>query len=93
MTFPEVAEPLDGPVCEEFATTARRHGFALVAGVVETSGEPSKAYNTLVPDGDRLASTGRFTCSMRRALESRPSSSRVRPPDRWCSSAGERASA
>lgn len=31
-TFPEVAEPLDGPVCQELAKTARRHGIALVAG-------------------------------------------------------------
>jgi predicted amidohydrolase len=57
-TFPEVAEPLDGPVCHELANTARRHRIALVAGVVETSDEPGKAYNTLVafgPDGGRLA--------------------------------------
>lgn len=57
-TFPEAAEPLDGPVCRELAYTARRHRIALVAGVVETSEEPGKAYNTLVaygPDGDRLA--------------------------------------
>ena len=32
-TFPEVAEPLDGPVCQELARTARRHRIALVAGV------------------------------------------------------------
>ena len=57
-TFPEVAEPLDGPICQELANTARRHQIALVAGVVETSEEPGKAYNTLVafgPDGARLA--------------------------------------
>ncbi|WP_104044808.1 carbon-nitrogen hydrolase family protein [Arthrobacter sp. ZGTC412] len=58
-TFPKVAEPLDGPVCQELADIARRHRIALVAGVVETSDEPGRAYNTLVafgPDGDRLAS-------------------------------------
>ncbi|MUU70541.1 carbon-nitrogen hydrolase family protein [Pseudarthrobacter sp. GA104] len=58
-TFPEVAEPLDGPVCQELAAIARRHRIALVAGVVETSNEPERAYNTLVafgPDGGRLAS-------------------------------------
>jgi len=58
-TFPQVAEPLDGPVCRELAAIARRHRIALVAGVVETSEEPGKAYNTLVafgPDGGRLAS-------------------------------------
>ncbi|WP_426976339.1 carbon-nitrogen hydrolase family protein [Pseudarthrobacter sp. O4] len=58
-TFPGVAEPLDGPICQELARTARRHRIALVAGVVETSEEPGKAYNTLVafgPDGNRLAS-------------------------------------
>jgi predicted amidohydrolase len=58
-TFPEVAEPLDGPVCRELAGIARRYRIALVAGVVETSDEPVRAYNTLVafgPDGGRLAS-------------------------------------
>lgn len=57
-TFPAVAEPLDGPVCRALAATARRHRTALVAGVVETSEERGKAYNTLVafgPDGGRLA--------------------------------------
>lgn len=58
-TFPAVAEPLDGPVCQGLAAIARRHRIALVAGVVETSEEPGRAYNTLVafgPDGGRLAS-------------------------------------
>jgi predicted amidohydrolase len=57
-SFPDVAEPLDGPICQELAGTARRHRIALVAGVVETSEDPGKAYNTLVaygPDGGRLA--------------------------------------
>ncbi|MFB8369820.1 carbon-nitrogen hydrolase family protein [Pseudarthrobacter sp. NPDC055928] len=57
-TFPAVAELLDGPVCQELAAIARRHHIALVAGVVETSDEPGRAYNTLVafgPDGGRLA--------------------------------------
>lgn len=55
-TFPEVAEALDGTVCRELAI-ARRYRTGLVAGVVETSEEPGRAYNTLVafgPDGDRL---------------------------------------
>ncbi|MDT0195724.1 carbon-nitrogen hydrolase family protein [Arthrobacter sp. AB6] len=58
-TFPAVAEPLDGRVCRELADIARRHRIALVAGVVETSEESGRAYNTLVafgPDGGRLAS-------------------------------------
>lgn len=58
-TFPEVAEPLDGPVCRELAGIARRHRIALVAGVLETAEEPDRAYNTLVafgPDGGRLGS-------------------------------------
>ncbi len=58
-TFPEVAEPLDGPVCQELAGIARRHGIALVAGVVESAPHPGKAYNTLVAfgsDGALLAS-------------------------------------
>ncbi|MGY2743478.1 carbon-nitrogen hydrolase family protein [Arthrobacter sp. UYCu723] len=57
-SFPEVAEPLDGPICRELASTAARHGIALVAGVVEASGKPDQAYNTLVafgPDGNQLA--------------------------------------
>jgi predicted amidohydrolase len=57
-TFLEVAEPLDGLVCRELASTACRHRIALVADVVETSDELGKAYNTLVafgPDGGRLA--------------------------------------
>lgn len=57
-TFLEVAEPLDGPICHELSTIARRHRIALVAGVVEIADEPFKAYNTLVafgPEGDRLA--------------------------------------
>jgi predicted amidohydrolase len=58
-TFPAVAEPLDAPVCVELAGIARRHRIALAAGVVETSDEPGRAYNTLVafgPDGGLLAS-------------------------------------
>lgn len=57
-TVPEIAEPLDGRVCQELANTARRHRIALVAGVVETSDEPGKACNTLValgPGGGSLA--------------------------------------
>jgi deaminated glutathione amidase len=58
-SFPRIAEPLDGPVCSSLASIARRHGIALVAGVVEASGDPDRAYNTLVafgPDGGLLAS-------------------------------------
>lgn len=57
-SFPAAAEPMDGPVCRELGATAVRHGIALVAGVVETSDEEGRAYNTLVafgPDGARLA--------------------------------------
>ncbi|GAA3701737.1 carbon-nitrogen hydrolase family protein [Arthrobacter ginkgonis] len=57
-SFPAVAEPLDGPVGNALAGIARRHGVALVAGVVEASGEPDRAYNTLAafgPDGALLA--------------------------------------
>ncbi|MCZ2401996.1 carbon-nitrogen hydrolase family protein [Paenarthrobacter sp. Z7-10] len=57
-TFPLMAEPLDGPICQELASTARRHRIALVAGVVESSEEPDKAFNTVVafgPDGSLLA--------------------------------------
>lgn len=43
-TFPEVAEPLDGPVCQELARGGNR-------------GRAGQAYNTLVafgPEGNRL---------------------------------------
>jgi hypothetical protein len=53
-----VAEPLDGPTCQELAATAARHGITLVAGVVEASDEEGRAYNTLVafgPSGALLA--------------------------------------
>ncbi|SFT96056.1 Carbon-nitrogen hydrolase [Arthrobacter sp. ov118] len=95
-TFPEVAEPLDGPVCRELASTARRHSIALVAGVVETSEEPGKAYNTLVafgPDGDRLAFYRKIHLFDARVSGNRRSSSRVRPPARWCLSPAECGSA
>ena len=91
-TFPEVAEPLDGPVCRELANTARRHRIALVAGVVETADEPGKAYNTLVafgPDGARLAFYRKIHLFDARASGNRRSSSRVRPLIRWCLSPGE----
>ena len=91
-TFPAVAEPLDGAVCRELAAIARRHRIALVAGVVETSEDPGKAYNTLVAFGPEAAGwlpTGRSTFSTRRASGSRRSSSRDRPLIRWCSSTGE----
>ncbi|MEW1805491.1 nitrilase-related carbon-nitrogen hydrolase [Pseudarthrobacter sp. NPDC080039] len=42
----------------ELAAIARRHRIAVVAGVVESSEDPGRAYNTLVafgPDGGRLA--------------------------------------
>lgn len=57
-SFPEVAEPLDGPICSELSRVARAHGIALVAGIVETSDESGRAYNTLAvfgPDGGQLA--------------------------------------
>jgi predicted amidohydrolase len=95
-SFPQVAEPLDGPVCVELADIARRHRIALVAGIVETSDEPGRAYNTLVAFGPTAAGwlpIGRFTFSTRRASGSRSSSSRARPRIRWCSSMGECGSA
>lgn len=58
-TFPEVAEPLDGPVCTELSRLAAHHGVAVVAGVLEVSDDPYRPYNTMVAygsDGRRLAS-------------------------------------
>jgi hypothetical protein len=91
-TFPDVAETLDGPVCRRLANTARRHRIALVAGVVETSDEPGKAYNTLVASGATAPgspSSGRSTSSTPRVSGNRHSSSRVRLLIRWCLNAGE----
>jgi predicted amidohydrolase len=46
-TFPTVAQPLDGPVGTELAGIAARYGIALVAGMVESSPDPARAFNTL----------------------------------------------
>lgn len=57
-TFPQVAEPLDGPICSTLADIAARRSIALVAGVVETGDEQDRAFNTLVAfdaKGRRLA--------------------------------------
>ncbi|PYI69579.1 amidohydrolase [Arthrobacter livingstonensis] len=57
-TFPTVAQPLDGKVGTELARIAAHHGIALVAGMVEASPDPARAYNTLVAfgqDGSQLA--------------------------------------
>lgn len=57
-TFARAAQPLDGPVCAELASIARRHGITLVAGVVEASPVPDRPYNTLAafsPDGSLAA--------------------------------------
>lgn len=57
-TFPTVAQPLEGEVGTELSRIAARHGIALVAGMVEASPDPARAYNTLAafgPDGSRLA--------------------------------------
>ncbi|MDQ0213270.1 carbon-nitrogen hydrolase family protein [Arthrobacter bambusae] len=64
-SFVDMAEPLDGPVAARLYATAARDGIAVVAGLLEASGgpeasgEPDRAFNTLVaigPDGSRLAS-------------------------------------
>ncbi|UKA59546.1 carbon-nitrogen hydrolase family protein [Arthrobacter sp. FW306-2-2C-D06B] len=64
-SFVDMAEPLDGPVASKLYATAARNGIAVVAGLLEASGEreasrePDRAFNTLVaigPDGSRLAS-------------------------------------
>lgn len=47
-TFPEVAESLDGQTCTALGEIARRHEISLVAGVVETSDQANRAYNTLI---------------------------------------------
>ncbi|WP_290655573.1 carbon-nitrogen hydrolase family protein [Kocuria sp.] len=57
LTFPRVAEPLNGPVCDVLAGLAARHRMVVVTGMVETSDEPGRVHNTLVvhgPDGAQL---------------------------------------
>jgi predicted amidohydrolase len=57
-TFPAAAQPLDGEVGAELSRIAARHRVALVAGVVESSPDPARAYNTLAAfgaDGGLLA--------------------------------------
>ncbi|GAB3519629.1 carbon-nitrogen hydrolase family protein [Arthrobacter monumenti] len=57
-SFAAVAEPVDGPVAGRFADIAKRHQLVLVAGFIESSDEPGRAYNTILaigPDGKRLA--------------------------------------
>lgn len=57
-SFVAAAEPLDGPVSGRLAEIARRHQLVLVAGIVETSDEPHRAFNTIIvigADGERLA--------------------------------------
>ncbi|WP_284982056.1 carbon-nitrogen hydrolase family protein [Arthrobacter sp. efr-133-TYG-118] len=64
-SFVDMAEPLDGPVAAKLQATAAHYGIAVVAGLLESSGErdgsgeEDRAFNTLVaigPDGSRLAS-------------------------------------
>lgn len=57
-SFVAAAEPIDGPVCGQLADISRRHQLVVVAGIVETSDEPGRAFNTIVVldvDGERLA--------------------------------------
>lgn len=57
-SFPLVAQPLGGEVGTALARIAGRHGIALVAGLVEASPNPARAFNTLAaygPDGTLLA--------------------------------------
>lgn len=82
-TFPEVAEPLDGPVCQELANIARRHRIALVAGAVETP-RPTTPWWLMGPTAAGWPSTGKPTFSTRRASGDRPSSSLGRPPPLRC---------
>ncbi|WP_026531535.1 carbon-nitrogen hydrolase family protein [Arthrobacter sp. H41] len=57
-SFVAAAEPLDGPASARLAEIARRHQLVLVAGIVETSDEPHRAFNTIIvvgEDKERLA--------------------------------------
>jgi predicted amidohydrolase len=55
----EVAEPLDGPFVSALGQLARDHRIFLLAGVLETSPDAGRPFNTLValdPEGRLLAS-------------------------------------
>ncbi|TKV28585.1 amidohydrolase [Arthrobacter sp. NamB2] len=60
-SFVAAAQPLDGSVVQALAGMARRHGVTVVAGIVETSDEPDRAYNTIVAldDGGDLVAAYR----------------------------------
>jgi deaminated glutathione amidase len=54
-----LAEPIDGPFVQALVAAARRHGIAIVAGVLESTPSGERAYNAAVaigPDGDMLGS-------------------------------------
>ncbi|MDQ1106020.1 carbon-nitrogen hydrolase family protein [Nocardioides zeae] len=56
--FVAAAEPLDGPFAGQVAQLAKEHGVAIVFGLVETSPDPDRAYNSLLvldADGQRVA--------------------------------------
>ncbi|MHA7181387.1 carbon-nitrogen hydrolase family protein [Arthrobacter sp. MDB2-24] len=57
-SFVTAAEPLDGDVVRSLAAMARRHAIRVVAGVIETSEDHERAYNTIValdPTGSLVA--------------------------------------
>ncbi|MBG6216003.1 putative amidohydrolase [Arthrobacter sp. CAN_A6] len=57
-SFINAAEPLDGPVSGRLAEIARTHQLVILAGIVETSDEPDRAFNTIIvlgEDGEHLA--------------------------------------
>ena len=54
------AEPLDGPFVSALTASAAEHGGTWVAGMLETSEDPERPYNTLVVvDGDGLKASYR----------------------------------
>ncbi len=56
--FVAAAEPLDGPWAKQVRELAAELQIAILVGLVETSDDPTKAYNTLLvvgPDGADLA--------------------------------------
>ncbi|GAB3246736.1 carbon-nitrogen hydrolase family protein [Nocardioides dilutus] len=46
------AEPLPGPFADEVELAAKEHGTTVVAGMFETSADPSRPFNTLVVRGE-----------------------------------------
>lgn len=58
--FADAAEPLSGEFCTVLGSLAARHRVHIVCGMLETSADPEKPYNTLVVYDDHGALTSTY---------------------------------